>query len=109
MATPASSSTQGKGQTGTFQIHYFASAASYTQKQTESLPAPLPLSKLFSVLEERHPGIREKVLVSCGVSLGMEYVDVEELEKEEQQDARRERVMIKPGDEIGIIPPVSSG
>lgn len=49
------------------------------------------------------------MLVSCGVSLGMEYVDVEELEKEEQQDARRERVMIKPGDEIGIIPPVSSG
>ncbi|GAD98405.1 conserved hypothetical protein [Paecilomyces variotii No. 5] len=111
MTTPASSSTQGQGQgqgqTGTFQIHYFATAASFTQKQTESLAAPLPLWKLFSVLEERYPGIREKVLVSCGVSLGMEYVDVEELEKEGGKEGVGEGVVIKPGDEVGIIPPVT--
>lgn len=86
--------------TGTFQIHYFATAASYTRKQTECLPAPLPLSKLFGVLEQRYPGIKEKVLVSCGVSLGMEYVDVND-----DDDV----TMINPGDEVGIIPPVSSG
>ncbi|KAJ9316044.1 hypothetical protein DTO271D3_3620 [Paecilomyces variotii] len=91
--------------TGTFQIHYFATAASYTRKQTECLPAPLPLSKLFGVLEQRYPGIKEKVLVSCGVSLGMEYVDVNEDDDDDDGDA----TMINPGDEVGIIPPVSSG
>lgn len=40
------------------------------------------------------------MLVSCGVSLGMEYVDVND-----DDDV----TMINPGDEVGIIPPVSSG
>ncbi|KAF7176173.1 hypothetical protein CNMCM7691_001649 [Aspergillus felis] len=82
-----------------FQIHYFSSASTYTNKATETLPAPLPLSRLFDVLEERYPGIRDKVLVSCGVSLREEYVDV---------DADGE-VVIGAGDEVAIIPPVSSG
>ncbi|KAL2222322.1 cystathionine gamma-synthase [Thermoascus aurantiacus ATCC 26904] len=104
----------------TFQIHYFASAFTYTRKHTESLPAPLPLARLFDVLEARYPGIRENVLRSCGVSLGLEYVDVEEEERKEKQRLREQggngedgegegMVMIKAGDEVGIIPPVSSG
>ncbi|PWY62718.1 molybdopterin synthase sulfur carrier subunit [Aspergillus eucalypticola CBS 122712] len=84
----------------TFQIHYFASASTYTGKQTERLPAPLPLPRLFDTLESMYPGIKEKVLSSCGVSLGDEYVDVE---------ADGEVVVIKPGDEVAVIPPVSSG
>ncbi|CAK41042.1 hypothetical protein ASPNIDRAFT_50306 [Aspergillus niger ATCC 1015] len=83
----------------TFQIHYFASASTYTGKQTERLPAPLPLPQLFDTLESMYPGIKEKVLTSCGVSLGDEYVDVE-------ADIQ---VMIHPGDEVAVIPPVSSG
>ncbi|KAL2010924.1 hypothetical protein VTN00DRAFT_3642 [Thermoascus crustaceus] len=107
------------GENGTFQIHYFATAASYTGKQTEPLPAPLPLSRLFDTLEARYPGIREKVLRSCGVSVGLEYVDVEEaevLERERERDgdggkekSKGEGMIIKAGDEVGIIPPVSSG
>ncbi|OJJ66527.1 hypothetical protein ASPBRDRAFT_48823 [Aspergillus brasiliensis CBS 101740] len=87
--------------TGTFQIHYFASASSYTGKQTERLSAPLPLSQLFDTLESMYPGIREKVLTSCGVSLGDEYVDVE--------GGGDDGTVIKAGDEVAIIPPVSSG
>ncbi|RAL04290.1 uncharacterized protein BO80DRAFT_347585 [Aspergillus ibericus CBS 121593] len=83
----------------TFQIHYFASASSYTGKQTERLAAPLPLSLLFETLESMYPGIGEKVLSSCGVSLGDEYVDVVD-------DAG---VVIGEGDEVAVIPPVSSG
>ncbi|THD00129.1 hypothetical protein EYZ11_000454 [Aspergillus tanneri] len=83
----------------TFQIHYFSSATTYTNKQTESLPAPLPLSQLFDVLEARYPGIHEKVLRSCGVSLDEEYVDI----------YTGEDVMIEEGSEVAIIPPVSSG
>lgn len=85
----------------TFQILYFASASTYTQKPSESLPAPLPLGKLFGLLEEKYPGIKEKVLESCSVALGGEYVDFEG-----DGDAKR---VIQPGDEVAIIPPVSSG
>ncbi|EEH48271.1 uncharacterized protein PADG_04355 [Paracoccidioides brasiliensis Pb18] len=96
----------------TFQIHYFSTASSYTKKQTESLPAPLPLSKLFDLLESRYPGIKEKVLVSCAVSVGLEYVDVDadvvNVDGKERKDARDVR-MIGPGEEVAIIPPVSSG
>lgn len=83
----------------TFTIHYFATASQYTSRNTESLPAPLKLSELFGELEQRYPGIVQKVLSSCGVSLDGEYVDVE-------ADGD---VVIQTGGEVAIIPPVSSG
>lgn len=89
----------------TFQIHYFSTASSYANKNSESLPAPLPLARLFDTLESRYPGIREKVLQSCGVSVGDEYVDIEEAEANEEGEGK----VIQPGDEVAIIPPVSSG
>ncbi|KAL4897235.1 hypothetical protein BDV59DRAFT_170170 [Aspergillus ambiguus] len=33
-------------------IHYFATASQYTSKNTERLPAPLPLSELYPLLED---------------------------------------------------------
>jgi molybdopterin converting factor small subunit len=90
----------------TFQIHYFASASTYTGKNTERLPAPLPLSSLFNTLEALYPGIKEKVLVSCSVSLGDEYVDVE---VDGGAEGSERSVVIGDGDEVAIIPPVSSG
>jgi molybdopterin converting factor small subunit len=90
----------------TFQIHYFASASTYTGKNTEHLPAPLPLSSLFNTLEALYPGIKEKVLVSCSVSLGDEYVDVE---VDGGAEGSGRSVVIGDGDEVAIIPPVSSG
>ncbi|KMP04591.1 hypothetical protein DIZ76_015110 [Coccidioides immitis] len=88
---------------GTFQIHYFASAFSFTGKATEPLPAPLPVHKLFDILDERYPGIKEKVLSSCAVSVGLEYVDADG----EDDDANGR--IIQAGEEVAIIPPVSSG
>ncbi|KGO69821.1 Molybdopterin synthase/thiamin biosynthesis sulfur carrier, beta-grasp [Penicillium italicum] len=79
----------------TFTIHYFATASQYTSKNTESLPAPLKLSALFGELEQRYPGIVQKVLSTCGVSLNGEYVDVEE----------DTEVVIQAGGEVAIIPP----
>ncbi|OJJ96195.1 hypothetical protein ASPACDRAFT_46962 [Aspergillus aculeatus ATCC 16872] len=81
----------------TFQIHYFSTATSYTGKQTERLPAPLPLDQLFPLLEARYPGITASVLRSCGVSVREEYVDVE------GEDAST--VVIGAGDEVAVIPP----
>ncbi|KAJ5806767.1 hypothetical protein N7474_010359 [Penicillium riverlandense] len=105
MSTPSNPNTgpdprNGKEtQTETFTIHYFATASQYTSKNTESLTAPLPLSALFPLLEERYPGINDKVLRSCGVSVEGEYVDVE-VDKE---------MVILGRQEVAIIPPVSSG
>jgi molybdopterin synthase sulfur carrier subunit len=87
---------------GHFNILYFASASSYTGKPHESLPAPFPLKKLFGLLEEMYDGIKDKVLESCLVTINFSYVEVP---SEEDSD----ETMIRDGDEVAIIPPVSSG
>lgn len=69
----------------------------------EELPAPLPLSKLFDTLEEKYSGIKAKVLESCLVTINLEYVNVPE------DGAGEGGLIIKEGDEVAIIPPVSSG
>jgi molybdopterin synthase sulfur carrier subunit len=92
----------------TFTILYFATASSFTTLSSEELPAPLPLVKLFPTLESRYPGITTKVLKSCAVTVNLEYVDIEE-DLEAKLDCTSEGLLIKPGDEVGIIPPVSSG
>ena len=94
--------------TSTFTVLYFAAASSYTTVSSEELPAPLPLEKLFPTLELRYPGITARVLRSCAVTVNLEYVDIEN-DLESKSEAITERKMIKPGDEVGIIPPVSSG
>jgi len=40
--------------------------------------------------------------------VNLEYVDIEE-DSESKSDVTSEGNLIKPGDEVGIIPPVSSG
>jgi molybdopterin converting factor small subunit len=86
-----------------FTILYFASAGSYTTKDSEHLPAPLPLAKLFETLEEKYSGMKAKVLESCLVTVNLEYVDIPE------DPANENGLVIKEGDEVAIIPPVSSG
>ncbi|KAG0135458.1 molybdopterin synthase-like protein small subunit CnxG [Tuber indicum] len=85
--------------TGTFKILYFAYASSYTKKSEELLPAPMRLSELFETLDKRYPRMKDKVLGACMVTVNLEYVDVDTNEGKE----------LKAGDEVGIIPPVSSG
>ena len=82
-----------------FSILYFASASSFTKKSSENFPAPLPVKELFGLLEGKYPGMEKSVLRSCAITVNLEYVDVEE-------DGE---MVIKAGDEVGIIPPVSSG
>ena len=101
---------------GHFTILYFASASTHTRKTSENLPAPLPLCQLFEKLEGKYPGMKRKVLGSCAVTVNLEYVDVEEdgeedggTEEEEKGREKRKGLVIKEGDEVGIIPPVSSG
>jgi molybdopterin converting factor small subunit len=88
---------------GHFSILYFAAASTFTAKPSEHLPAPLEAHKLFATLEERYPGIGAKVLSSCAVTVNLEYVDVD------GDDGEQSSLVIKGGDEVAIIPPVSSG
>ncbi|KAK4234972.1 hypothetical protein C8A03DRAFT_18222 [Achaetomium macrosporum] len=90
---------------GHFNILYFASAGSYTSKNVEALPAPLPLRKLFATLEERYKDIRASVLDHSLVTINLTYVDVPEDEAAGEAD----EIVIQEGDEVAIIPPVSSG
>lgn len=84
---------------GHFTVLYFAAVADYAARESEALPAPLALADLFGALEERHPGVEGALLGSCLVTVNLEYVDV----------AAEGGVVIKEGDEVAVIPPVSSG
>jgi molybdopterin converting factor small subunit len=92
-----------KAPAGHYTILYFASASSYTFKDSEYLPAPLSLSKLFDTLEEKYGGIKAKVLESCLVTVNLEYVEMP------AADGSASEATIEEGDEVAIIPPVSSG
>lgn len=87
-----------------FKLLYFASSSSYTSKTFEAMPAPLPLSKLFDLLEKQYPGIKAKVLDSCLVTINLNYVDITE-----DVSKNSTNIVISAGDEVAIIPPVSSG
>lgn len=112
--TASTPSTTSSTAAKTFTILYFASASSFTNLSSESLPAPLALNKLFPALESRYPGMTAKVLNSCAVTVNLEYVDIDEdgggkQTVSETLEAPWDGFMIQAGDEVGIIPPVSSG
>lgn len=86
-----------------FTILYFAAASTFTGKTSEHLPAPVRLRDLFTKLDSTYPGIKEKVLSSCAITVNLEYVDLDD------DDATNADQEIKAGDEVAIIPPVSSG
>jgi molybdopterin converting factor small subunit len=94
-----------KAPTGHFSILYFAAASTFTGKTAEHLPAPLPARSLFAELEKRYPGIKDKVLSSCAVTVNLDYVDL----GEDGDDATPAGQQINEYDEVAIIPPVSSG
>lgn len=94
---------------GHFRILYFASAASFTRKTSEDFPSPLPVTALFRLLESKYPGIYKKVLCSCAVAVNQDYVEVEEEQRSWASGDQPQPVVISEGDEVAVIPPVSSG
>ena len=87
-----------------FRILYFSSAANFTRKSAEDFRAPLQVTGLFDFLENHYPGIRKSVLCSCAVTVNLDYVDIEE-----DRSVTTSKTVIEEGDEVAIIPPVSSG
>ncbi|KAF3039769.1 hypothetical protein E8E12_008398 [Didymella heteroderae] len=88
-----------KGPANHFTILYFAAASTFTGKTTEHLPAPVRVRDLFTKLDGTYPGMKEKVLGSCAVTVNLEYVDLDD------DDASGAGQEIKAGDEVAIIPP----
>lgn len=84
----------------TFKLLYFAAASTYTGRDHDLLPAPIKASELFGLLEQRYPGITDKVLTTCAVTVNYNYIDMED------SDAA---LILGQGDEVALIPPVSSG
>lgn len=93
---------------GHFSVLYFASATTVTKKSAEFFKAPLPISELFGLLESSYPGIKDGVLLSSAVTVNLEYVDVERDDHSDRSSSDLNR-MLTEGDEVAIIPPVSSG
>ncbi|KAK3073468.1 hypothetical protein LTR53_004956 [Teratosphaeriaceae sp. CCFEE 6253] len=93
-----------KAPPGHFTLLYFASATSFTRKQHDFLPAPLPLSELYAAVEKLYPGFGEKVLNSSALTVNLDYVDVED-----DAEKGEKGLVIGEGDEVAVIPPVSSG
>lgn len=100
MASSAASDNAG----GEFTILYFAGATSYTRRDQDTFPAPLSAAKLYELLEEKYPGIRANVLSSSALTINLDYVDIEDVVSSGDSGA-----VINAGDEVAIIPPVSSG
>ena len=98
-----------KPPSGHFRVLYFATAASFTKKPFDDFHAPLLLKDLFRVLESKYPGIAKSVLSSCAVTVNLDYVDVEGTGHHQGLENHVEVTTIKEGDEVAIIPPVSSG
>ncbi len=95
---------------GHFRLLYFAAAASFTRKTADDLPAPLPVQKLFALLESKYPGMIRAILSSSAVTVNLDYVDIEGEQQQSITSARSgTQTVIMEGDEVAIIPPVSSG
>lgn len=91
--------SKGEVPSGQFNLLYFAASSSYTKRNSEFIKAPLRAAELFATLEKMYPGMKEKVLDSCAVTLNLEYINIDESSD----------ITFKEGDEVAIIPPVSSG
>jgi molybdopterin converting factor small subunit len=98
--------TGSKPSPGHFRILYFASASSFINKSSEELKAPLELKDLFDRLEGTYPGFKQAVLSSCAVTVNLDYMNMEDPDDFEDGNSR---LQIAEGDEVAIIPPVSSG
>ena len=92
-----------------FRLLYFASAASYTKKSSDDFPAPLAVTELFGVLEAKYKGITECVLSCSAVTVNLGYVDMVPDPSNSAAGVQPNSIVIEAGDEVAIIPPVSSG
>jgi len=84
-----------------FTILYYASARDATNVSSEKIPLPsqstfMSLKDLTILLKERHKKLAP-ILDTSIYAINMEYVECDET------------ILVKEGDEVAVIPPVSGG
>jgi molybdopterin synthase sulfur carrier subunit len=96
-------------------VLFFAAASTYTTQESTTLRGGVSLRQLLADLETKFPGFTSKIISGSAITVNLEYVDfnVDELSKgnaaDEKDAADGLGMIVQPGDEVGIIPPVSSG
>lgn len=83
---------------GHFLLLFFAASRTCAGREKDILPAPMTMAALRKHLGQQYPGM-EAILEASALTINLEYVDEDE----------GSEVVIKGGDEVAIIPPVSSG
>lgn len=89
---------------GHFRVLYFASASTMTGKEWDDFPAPMSLRDLLVLLEGKYTGINDQVILSSAITKNLEYLD-----ETTDDSLGQESTIFEQGDEVAIIPPVSSG
>jgi molybdopterin converting factor small subunit len=80
-----------------FTVLYFGPLKSLTGKSSETIGSDITITQLLSHLATAYEDVQ--LIKSCAVSVNLEYVDSEEYDQ----------TTLKNGDEVALIPPVSSG
>lgn len=95
----------------TFTLLLFASARAYcSETESLTLAAPMTLRALLAELERRWPGVGDKILRrGCQIVRNLDYLDVEVGDVMDGKTEGEGEVVIGPGDEVAVVPPVSAG
>lgn len=95
-----------------FSLLYFGPLADLAGQQKEVVEITttmaasnegLTISELYKYVGSRHGDSAAILLDSCAVAVNMEYLE------EDTETGSSNAIVIRPGDEVAIIPPVSSG
>ncbi|KAJ3331120.1 hypothetical protein HDU76_004029 [Blyttiomyces sp. JEL0837] len=114
---PSHEQQERQQQQPTIHILYFAAARDATTGNITSEEITLStstksisLQSLLQILTTNHPSLK-LVLETAMVAINMEYVDCGALWKQNNADSSGawDGTLVKAGDEVAIIPPVSGG
>lgn len=77
---------------------------SFTKQQCHLFEAPICSATLFQALEEAYPNITQRILNSSAITVNLDYMEFEQGSGKDFNCFE-----IQAGDEVAVIPPVSSG
>lgn len=90
-------------------VEYFGPATDVTHKREDLVAMesfPVSLTKVWGWIKEKYGSeFGDYIITACNIALNTEYIDFDK----ENPTIAFDQVQIQDGDEVVIIPPVSSG
>ncbi|CAH2445760.1 Hypothetical protein PP7435_CHR1-0050 [Komagataella phaffii CBS 7435] len=90
-------------------VEYFGPATDVTHKRDDLITMesyPVSLNKVWSWINEKYgTEFGDYIITACNIALNTEYIDFDK----EKPTLAFDQVQVKDGDEVVILPPVSSG